>query len=682
MSIETERLKISPHQTLVDAQGRFLIERAGHAGLVVPDEFRDFWQLTGQGFTLAQMAQRMRIIAGAGRFASLARYLIFLSDQDLLGDRNAIRLADALRADYTWSSSVAFTDIFSLGLVRLGKTMPLRRTSQWMWALALLALSLFLVSILSQTSIVPIVSEASEPRWGGVAASLLWAFLLTFAAGRSLREYFQFLNIRWLTGFDAGLRIRCDAVSISLSTDDHSQARGGAPFLVAAFAALLLTGFFPAMTRVFKVSDDIAIFVPYFTMLLFLADLSPFRKSALTDWLRTLYNTADRAAEKTRSVRPPLEKRLRLLQMALSILWITCLAAFIAGPSRGVFSYLRGTLHWNAFPVMACALILGLLQLMIFVSFIDDIFSYLKMAFGSGGTVSQVRRLWRRRRPGLLIDEAIRQGQSLSRVDLEKLPVLRQLAPDIRARLLARAEVEVMHEGETVCSQGDQDRTLFVVLSGRLAVSKNSKNARRRVVALLDPGAVFGEVAFFFGQPRTADVIAMEESRVLAVRYDETLPNSDQAHTGHPDEVGFRIWFLQAIVGNEYFRELPSEALDALVFSGQKQLFKAGEKVIQEGVLGDACYFLIQGRASVMQNLKLINRLKAGDIFGEISLLRPGTLRTATIMADSDILTMKIEAEKFWALISDHLPLALEIERQAEKRLRKDFQKELQKNRF
>ena len=306
MSIETERLKISPHQTLVDAQGRFLIERAGHAGLVVPDEFRDFWQLTGQGFTLAQMAQRMRIIAGAGRFASLARYIGFLADHDLLGDRSAIRLAEALRSDYTWSSSVAFTDLFSLGLIRLSKTIPLRRSLQWSWALALLALGLFLFWILSQTSIVPGAPDGLDRTAFGTAAPLLWAFLLTFGAGRSLREYFQFLNIRWLTGFDAGLRIRCDAVSISLSTDDHSRARGGAPFIIAAFAALLLTGFFPAVTKIFKVNDEIAIFVPYFTMLLFLADLSPFRKSALTDWLRAVYNTADHAAEKARAIRPPL----------------------------------------------------------------------------------------------------------------------------------------------------------------------------------------------------------------------------------------------------------------------------------------------------------------------------------------------------------------------------------------
>ena len=681
MSIETERLKLVPHRTSVDAKGRFVIELNG-VSQVVPEEFRDFWQLTGQGFTLAQMAQRMRIIEGAGRFASLARYLGFLADHDLLADRNAIRLAEALRSDYAWSPSVAFTDIFSLGLIHLGKGLPLRRSLQWIWACGLFALGLFLIFILSRLAIWnPVAgSSGAEPLPTTKILPVFYAFLLTFGIGRSVREYFQFLNIRWLTGFEASLRLRSDAVSVSLSTDDHSQARGGAPFLLAALGAIFLTGSFPVVMRWLNVSDEIAAFVPYFTILLLFADLSPLRKSALTDWLRALYNTVDRAAERAKAIRPPLEKRLRSLQMFLSILWLAALIIFVAGPSRELFNFLRSHLEWRQPLVFIEILVFGLLLILISVSFLDDLVTYLKTVTGHAGSVSQVRRLWRRRRPGLLVDEAIRQGQTLSRAELERLPVLRQLGSEIRSKLLDRAEVEAVREGETICSQGDQDRTLFVVLAGRLAVSKNSASRRRRVVAILEPGAVFGEVAFFFAQPRTADVIAMEESRVLAVRYEESLPAPD--HLGNPDEVGFRIWFLQALVGNPYFRELPSEALDALVFAGQKQVFKAAEKVIHEGERGDACYFLIQGRASVMQNTQLINQLKAGDIFGEIALLRPGILRTATVIADSDILTVRIESERFWALISNHLPLALEIERQAERRLGQDYLKQMKKNRF
>ena len=177
------------------------------------------------------------------------------------------------------------------------------------------------------------------------------------------------------------------------------------------------------------------------------------------------------------------------------------------------------------------------------------------------------------------------------------------------------------------------------------------------------------KVAFFIGQVKTADVVAVEESRVLKIPHD---PRIAEIKAESSDEMKFRIWFLQSLVSNSLWKEIPSDALDALVFAGKLKNFRAGEKIIGEGEQADACYFLIQGRARVTQNTKLINHINAGEVFGEIALLNPESLRTATVVADSDLLTVMIESEKFWHLLGSHLPLGLEVERLAERRLQRD----------
>jgi CRP-like cAMP-binding protein len=309
--------------------------------------------------------------------------------------------------------------------------------------------------------------------------------------------------------------------------------------------------------------------------------------------------------------------------------------------------------------------------LLIAIAFVDDLIS--AVSYIDAGGRSSVRRLarkmWRRSQATLPVDEAISQGKSPSRADLEKLPLIRQLDACTRGELLTQARVAEFHEGAAVCRQGDRGRSLFIVLSGRLAVAKSSESRRRRVVAFLEPGAVFGEAAFFFGSPRTADVVALEASRVLEIKHDPHLQTLDEKRS---EELQLRIWFLQSLVAGSFLKHLPSEALDAVVFAGEKAKFISGQIVMREGERGDACYFLIQGQASVSQKSQLINKMKAGDAFGEIALLYPGAPRTATVSADSDLLCVRLEADSFWRLLARHLPLAVEIERLAESRLAAD----------
>ena len=85
--------------------------------------------------------------------------------------------------------------------------------------------------------------------------------------------------------------------------------------------------------------------------------------------------------------------------------------------------------------------------------------------------------------------------------------------------MLAHAAVRhIFAPGETVIRAGEPGSSMFVVHSGRVRVQVN-ENGRPRPVATLNEGDFFGEMALFTGEPRTANVVALEETEVLEIEH-------------------------------------------------------------------------------------------------------------------------------------------------------------------
>lgn len=72
--------------------------------------------------------------------------------------------------------------------------------------------------------------------------------------------------------------------------------------------------------------------------------------------------------------------------------------------------------------------------------------------------------------------------------------------------------------GQVPIRQGDKDRTLFFIESGTLTVHLEDVSGRMKL-AVLAPGTVVGEGAFFSGQPRSATVVATRDSQLWALKY-------------------------------------------------------------------------------------------------------------------------------------------------------------------
>ena len=64
----------------------------------------------------------------------------------------------------------------------------------------------------------------------------------------------------------------------------------------------------------------------------------------------------------------------------------------------------------------------------------------------------------------------------------------------------------------------DEGDTLFILKNGQVKVSIVSEEGREVILSLLGPGAVFGELSLLDGKPRSANVVATEETDLLMLR--------------------------------------------------------------------------------------------------------------------------------------------------------------------
>ncbi len=80
--------------------------------------------------------------------------------------------------------------------------------------------------------------------------------------------------------------------------------------------------------------------------------------------------------------------------------------------------------------------------------------------------------------------------------------------------------VRTLRRNDVLFAEGDESNELYVVTRGRLAMVNRSEDGRESVVALMEPGDLFGEMPLFDGYARSTDARALEMSEVMAVPYE------------------------------------------------------------------------------------------------------------------------------------------------------------------
>jgi CRP/FNR family transcriptional regulator, cyclic AMP receptor protein len=93
------------------------------------------------------------------------------------------------------------------------------------------------------------------------------------------------------------------------------------------------------------------------------------------------------------------------------------------------------------------------------------------------------------------------------------------LDPDDLTKLAGLARPHRCSRNQVIFREGDEAAEVFVIRSGRVAIAKQSPDGRESLVALMEGGDLFGEMALFDEEPRSAQARALEASELLAVPF-------------------------------------------------------------------------------------------------------------------------------------------------------------------
>lgn len=80
----------------------------------------------------------------------------------------------------------------------------------------------------------------------------------------------------------------------------------------------------------------------------------------------------------------------------------------------------------------------------------------------------------------------------------------------------------------------------------------------------------------------------------------------------------------------------------------------AGHVLTEQGHLGHEFVVILEGEASVTRDGHEVRRLGPGDHFGEIALLDDDHLRTATVVAETDMEIEVLDRREFTRLVEEH----------------------------
>ena len=114
------------------------------------------------------------------------------------------------------------------------------------------------------------------------------------------------------------------------------------------------------------------------------------------------------------------------------------------------------------------------------------------------------------------------------------------------------------------------------------------------------------------------------------------------------------------------FANVELAKLKLLAFTSERTCFDPGQEVFHQGDAGDAAYVIIEGTAEVLVEtdagpVKLLE-FEPHAFVGEIAILCD-VPRTATVVAKTQLHTLRISKELFFRLIEEFPQMAIEIMR-------------------
>src|SRR5437870_8323468 len=107
---------------------------------------------------------------------------------------------------------------------------------------------------------------------------------------------------------------------------------------------------------------------------------------------------------------------------------------------------------------------------------------------------------------------------------LQKVPLFSQLAPVELERVAEITRERSYPRNSVILFEDDPGDALYVVAEGQVKVVLIGEDGREVILSVMGAGEFFGEMALIDDEPRSAHVIAMEDSTLVVLRREDFQP--------------------------------------------------------------------------------------------------------------------------------------------------------------
>jgi CRP-like cAMP-binding protein len=232
-------------------------------------------------------------------------------------------------------------------------------------------------------------------------------------------------------------------------------------------------------------------------------------------------------------------------------------------------------------------------------------------------------------------------------------------------------EAQFYKPNETVFSEGDLGRKLYLIVDGVFEVFKRETSDDENIMIELSKKDFIGEQSLLKHQFQNTSIRAKTDGLMLSLdaRVFSSLIKKDLSMLRKYVKVIDDLWFIKS---NELFRNYTNESLSPIVNAFKHKSFKMGRYVFKEGDVGDEFYIIRNGEVGVYLKRKStpLALLSIGEFFGEIALLK-NTPRTASIKTITETETLSLSRESLNRIMSDDLNLQSSLEFLSDQRLSK-----------
>jgi len=265
---------------------------------------------------------------------------------------------------------------------------------------------------------------------------------------------------------------------------------------------------------------------------------------------------------------------------------------------------------------------------------------------------------------------------------IARVPLFSALPPAQLLRLLNVLELREALAGDHVVQQGDEGREAFLLARGVLNVvredSKHLASAAAAggdaLLAVLGPGALFGEMALVSDAPRAASVIAVEPTQLLCMPKHalEALAHEDAAIGRELGRFCHDRMLANLMRHSAVLSAVPPASRGDLLSRFGSATFEPGDALVQDGTDQGMLYLLASGRVRVLGrdaegDQVLIAQLGPGDVVGEISLVlrRPAN---AEVVATHRTVCLTLSRDALHEAMREHPALLAQLYEIAVKR--------------